>query len=158
MRFVIFFILVLKNLFCSNREIGRTKGIQSSFMLCCVCAINVDVNYLLPWLVIVRKHPFSVRFVALLFPIELRVGKTSRIAFNAPIRGSDTFFKCGKLFFSAYRWLTSRRLRKKPPSGNSTIHCRSRGINELRMWSRKRSTVASRCFRPCKSIIDCIKY
>lgn len=165
MRFVVFFILVLKNLFWKKNKMmfefffgflsaafsAETGSDSWTRIHTWATTIYYWFKLLLPWLVIVRKHPFSVRLAALLLATEVRVGSTSRIAFNAPIRGSDTFFKFGKLFFSAYRWLTSRRFRKKPPSGNSTIHCRLRGMNESRMWSRNRSMVASRCFLPCKS-------
>uniref|UniRef100_A0A2M4DL11 Putative secreted protein n=2 Tax=argyritarsis section TaxID=44545 RepID=A0A2M4DL11_ANODA len=53
--------------------------------------------------------------------------RTSMIAFIAPTRGSVTLFNTGRLFFSANLWLTSFRFRRKPPSGNSTIHFRFRG-------------------------------
>lgn len=96
-----------------------------------------------------RMEPFSIRFVvALLFAIDVCGGSTSIIALSAPTRGNDTFSNDGKLFFSAKRWLTSRRFRKNPPSGNRTIHRRSKGINESRKCCRKFSMVASRVFRP----------
>lgn len=118
--------------------------------------INVHVNWKMnqmfniPWLPNGQMvSPFSVRFAALLLPIvELCGGNTSMIAFSAPTRGTVTFFNMGKLFFAAYFWLTSRRFRRKPPSGKRTIQRRSNGINVSRKWCFKFSIVASRVLRP----------
>lgn len=91
--------------------------------------------YSIPWLPNGRAVPFSshfVRFAALLLAMELCGGIISIIAFNAPTRGNVTFFRMGKLFLIAYFWLTSRRLRRKPPSGNKTNQRRSNGRNASR--------------------------
>lgn len=101
-------------------------------------ALKYDTILLLlknpPSLVTVSKLPFSTPFEApLLLPGVVLVGNTSKMACIAPIRGSVTFLRSGRFFFSAYRWLTSRRFRRKPPSGNRTIQFRDLGINESRM-------------------------
>lgn len=87
----------------------------------------------------------------LLFPVALLGGITSRMAFIAPTRGSETYFKSGKLFFCAYLWLTSLRLCRKPPSGKSTIQLRRRGINDSSRCFFKQLMDSSRTSLPCVS-------
>lgn len=55
------------------------------------------------------------------------------MACSAPTRGNDTLFRTGRLFFWAYFCETARLLRRKPPSGKSTIQFRCRGIYDSNM-------------------------
>lgn len=59
-------------------------------------------------------------------PFSCGADRVFRIMWVAPRRGNVTWVRWGRECFLANNWLVSRRLRRNPPSGNSTIHFLSR--------------------------------
>lgn len=59
-------------------------------------------------------------------PFSCWADRVFRITWVAPRRGNVTWLRWGRECFFANSWLVSRRLRRNPPSGNSTTHFLSR--------------------------------